>query len=282
MKLIADSGSSICDWILTFEGHEVLQHKTIGFNPFFHNEVIIQYAIERTEPLMQYASRVREIYYYGAGCTSEERKEVLKRALKFVFHKAQVYIEHDLLGAAYSVLETQPSIVCKLGTGSNSCLFDGQNIAYKTKGLGHILGDEGSGAYFGKELLQLFLYKKLPKHIHQLFEERHGLTEEVIFKNVYNMPNANVYLASFMKTISSIKDDDFIQEFIYKGISKFLINHVWVYKEHRTLPTHFIGSIAQHFEPLIDTACYKHRIKKGKIIEKPILNLAKFHNREYL
>ena len=282
MRLIADSGSSVCDWVLTFEGHRVMECRTIGFNPFFHNEVIIRYALERTELLSKYASRIREVYFYGAGCSSDERKEVLKRALKFVFGRAKIYVQHDLEGATYAILDKKPCIVSLLGTGSNSCFFDGERILEKTYALGHILGDEGSGSYFGKELMKLFLYNKLPKHIHQLIKERHGLTKEIIFDNVYNMPNANVYLASFMKTLSSIREDEFVQEFIYKGISKFIIHHVWIYKEHRTIPTHFIGSIPYHFKELIETACYKHRLHLGEIIERPISNLVKYHNQDFL
>ncbi len=282
MKLIAGSGSSVCDWVLTFEGQTVLECSTMGFNPFFHNEVLIQYAIERTDALMKYASRVKEIYYYGAGCSSERRKNVLRRALRFVFQKAEIYVAHDLEGAVFATLETTPSIVCILGTGSNACFFDGKKIVAETFALGHILGDEGSGAYFGKEILTKYLYNELPKHIYDLLTERHSLTQEVIFQNVYKMPNANVYLASFMKTLSSIKDDKFVREFVYKGLSRFLTHHVWSYKQHRSVPVHFIGSIAFHFQDLLEEACYKHRIKIGKIIKHPVVNLSKHHNSEFL
>lgn len=282
MRLIADSGSSLCDWILTFEGHQVMECTTMGFNPFFHNEVLIQYSLERTAELMRYADRINEVFYYGAGCSSEKRKRILRRALRFVFKKADIIVEHDLEGAVYSTLEETPSIVTILGTGSNACYFDGKKILEKTFALGHVLGDEGSGAYFGKELMTQYLYGELPKHIHDLLTDRHGLSKEVIFQNVYRMPNANVYLASFMKTLSSIKEDEFVREFIYKGLSLFLTRHVWKYKQHKYVPTHFIGSIAFHFKDLLEEACYKHRVKLGQVIQKPIYNLAKFHNQEFI
>lgn len=282
MRLIADSGSSVCDWMLTFEGNEVLQSSTIGFNPFFHSTAFIQETLENTTALLQYRRHIKEIYYYGAGCSSSERQAVVWSALKNVFPNATVSVKHDMLGAAYATLQTTPSIVCILGTGSNSCYFDGKTISEKNFALGHLLGDEGSGAYFGKELMRQYLYKKLPKRIHQLLEEKHGLTEEVIFKNVYNMPNSNVYLASFMKTLSAIKEDEFVQAFVYKGISEFLTHHVWAYREYRAVPTHFIGAIAFHFKALLKDACYKHRIEVGQIIERPILNLTTFHNQDFL
>ena len=282
MRLIADSGSSVCDWMLTFEGHTVLECSTMGFNPFFHNEVLIQYDLERSKDLMKYASRVREIYYYGAGCTNDRRKNVLRRALKFVFKGATtIEVNDDLSGAVYATLSEEPSIVCKLGTGSSCCFFDGKEIIEKTFALGHILGDEGSGAYFGKELVTKYLYNELPKHINDLLKERHGLTKEMIFQNVYKMPHANVYLASFMKTLSSIKEDEFVKDFIYQGISKFLTYHVWSYKQHKSVDTHFVGSIGHHFQELVSEACYKHRISLGKIIERPVFNLAEYHNQDY-
>ncbi len=282
MRLIADSGSSLCDWILTFEGKTVLKCRTMGFNPFFHNEVLVQYAIERTEPLMKYVDKIKEIHYYGAGCSSEKRKAIMRRALKSVFKKAKIKVEHDMNGAVYATLDPNPSIVCKLGTGSNSCYYDGKEIIQKTFALGHILGDEGSGAYFGRKLMNKYLYGDLPTHIEELLKETHGLTREVIFQNVYRMPHANVYLASFMKTLTGIKDDPFVKEFVYKGISRFLTYHVWPYKEHRTVPTHFVGSIPFHFQELVEETCYKHRIKIGEIIERPVFNLAEYHNLDYL
>ena len=222
MKLIGDSGSSVCDWVLTFEGNTVLECRTMGFNPFFHNEVVVQYSLERNKELMQYADKITEVHFYGAGCSSEKRKNVLRRALRFVFKKAQISVTHDLEGAVYATLAKEPAIICILGTGSNACYFDGNEIVEKTFALGHILGDEGSGAYFGKELMTKYLYNELPKNINDLLKERHGLTKEVIFQNVYNMPHANVYLASFMKTLTEVKDDPFVREFVYKGLSKFL------------------------------------------------------------
>lgn len=279
MRLIADSGSSVCDWVLTFEGHTVLECTTMGFNPFFHNEVVIQYAIERSADLMKYADKVSHVHYYGAGCSSESRIETMRRALQFVFRNAKIEVMHDLDGAVYATLTEEPAIVCILGTGSNACYFDGQYILEKTFALGHVLGDEGSGAYFGKELLTKYLYNELPKHINDLLKVRHGLTKEVIFQNVYNMPHANVYLASFMKTLSAIKDDPFVQEFVYKGLSRFLTYHVWSYKQHKTVPTHFVGSIAYHFQDLLREACYKHRVTVGSIIERPVFNLATYHSR---
>lgn len=280
MKLIGDSGSSVCDWVLTFEGHTVLECRTMGFNPFFHNEVVIQYSLERDQGLMKYADKISEVHFYGAGCSSEKRKNVLRRALKFVFKNAQINVTHDLEGAVYATLVKEPAVVCILGTGSNACYFDGNEIVEKTFALGHILGDEGSGAYFGKELMTKYLYNELPKHINDLLKERHGLTKEVIFQNVYNMPHANVYLASFMKTLTEIKDDSFVREFVYKGLSKFLTYHVWSYKQHKSVPTHFVGAIAYHFQDLLMEACYKHRIKVGSIIERPVFNLAKYHNEQ--
>lgn len=282
MRLIADSGSSVCDWILTFEGNTVLECRTMGFNPFFHNEVLVQYAIERTEPLMKHLKNIKEVYYYGAACSSEKRKAIMRRAIRSVYRDAKVRVQHDLNGAVYATLDNQACIVCKIGTGSSSCLYNGNEIVQKTFPLGHILGDEGSGAYFGRKLMNKYLYGELPKNIEDLLRDTHGLTREVIFQNVYRMPHANVYLASFMKTLTDVKSDPFVQDFVYKGLSRFIQHHVWPYKEHKTVPTHFVGAIAFHFKEILEEVCYKHRVQIGKIIERPVYNLATYHNHDYL
>ena len=216
MLLVADSGSTKCDWILTAPDKQSHKFSTMGFNPFFHNEFIISEALQRENAMMNYANDVREVFFYGAGCSSTERNAIVQRGLQKVFANAKILVDHDLDGAAYATCDGKPGIACILGTGSNSCYFDGQKILEHVPALGYILGDEGSGCYFGKQLLAMFLYNQLPENIEKKLREEYHLSKEVIFENVYNKPNPNVYMASFMKPLMEFRQDEFLKDFVYK------------------------------------------------------------------
>jgi len=277
MLLIADSGSTKCDWVLVNpQGLETTFH-TIGFNPFFHSTDFVVTEIQKNKELLDYADRVSEVNFYGAGCSSAERNEVLVIALRQVFPAAKVTVDHDLTGAAYATCGTEPGIACILGTGSNSCYFDGSMIHEKVPALGYVLGDEAGGTWYGKELLRLFLYKELPDNIHEGLVEEFGLNKESIFEHVYNLPHANVYLASFMRFLSSRSQDPWVRDFMYNGFSKFINIHIWKYENHLEVPVHFIGSVAYHFADLLREACKIHRLEVGVITREPVKNLVQYH-----
>jgi N-acetylglucosamine kinase-like BadF-type ATPase len=277
MYLIADSGSTKCDWMLLKDNNQSESFSTMGFNPFFHNESIISNAIKNNEGLYKYANEVELIFLYSAGCSSKELKLIVERGLREVFSKANIYVDHDLVGAAFSTYSGVPGITCILGTGSNSCFFDGDNVTEEVPALGYILGDEGSGSYFGKKLLADYLYKKLPADIHAKLQDELRLTKKEIFENVYMKPHANVYLASFMKIFSSFKDNAYVKTTVAAGMKHFLENHVCCFSNHQTVPVHFIGSIAYHFEDILKAEAKKLNIEVGNIIKKPIDGLVDYH-----
>lgn len=278
MYLIADSGSTKCDWMLVdSNGKEVESFCTMGFNPFFHNEKIIENAIRANEGLAACAGSVELVFLYSAGCSSRELKLIVERALQHVFTAANVYVDHDLVGAAFSTYDGKPGITCILGTGSNSCFFDGDNVKEEVPALGYILGDEGSGSYFGKRLLTKFLYRQLPAQIQKQLETEHKLTKREIFENVYMKPHANVYLASFMKVYSQNKDLPWVTETVAAGIHDFLENHVACFPNYNKVPVHFVGSIGFHFEEIVREECLKMGITPGNIIKKPIHGLVDYH-----
>ena len=276
MILIADSGSTKCDWILA-NGTENHEFKTMGFNPFFHDEKLIVEKIRAQEKMVQNSDAISEVYFYGAGCHNANLQQVVSRALKNVFPRSQISVDHDLAGAAYATCGGQPGIACILGTGSNSCYFDGDNIHEEVPALAYILGDEGSGSYFGKKLLSLYLYKKLPEKLHKELRDNYKLTKDVIFENVYQKPHANVYLASFMKVLSENKNESFVQKMIFDGMTDFLKTHVCCFKTHREIPVHFVGSVAYYFEEILKSAAASLSITVGNIVKKPIHNLAEYH-----
>jgi hypothetical protein len=278
MLLVADSGSTKCDWILVKSNGERLETNTMGFNPFFHNEELIASEISKNEILMSHADKILNIYFFGAGASSKQRNTIVENGLKKVFkNTVELRVDHDLIGAAIATAEDDPGIACILGTGSNSCYYDGTTVHEVVPALGYILGDEGSGAYFGKILLSKYLYKKLPIELATALENEYGVTKESIFEAVYNKPNPNVYLASFMRFARDHNDHPFFKEMIYKGISGFINIHVWCYENFREVPVHFVGSIAYYFKDTLEEVAKNYRFTIGKIVKKPVTPLADYY-----
>ena len=277
MVLIVDSGSTKSDWVLLKEKEDRLLFKTMGFNPFFHNETIIANAVKQNSELFEFADRIEQVFYYGAGCSSEGRNAIVRRALKRVFSKAEVNVDHDLLACAYSTYAGVPAISCILGTGSNSCYYDGINLVEKVPALGYVLGDEGGGSYFGKKLLTAYLYGQLPVEVAKDLEETFEIDKDGIIENVYSLPHANVFLASFMRFIAKHKDVPFIDHMIVAGLKDFMNVHVCCYDDYEKIPVHFIGSIGYFFEDQLKRAAQDTGIELGTITRKPIDGLVNYH-----
>lgn len=278
MLLVADSGSTKCDWILVKSSGERLETSTMGFNPFFHNEKLIETELKKNELLIRYADRVNQVRFFAAGASSQERNAILEQGLKSVFkNSVDVMVDHDIKAAVIATAEDNAGIVCILGTGSNSCYYDGKTVHEIIPALGYILGDEGSGAYFGKKLLSKYLYKKLPLDLAAALEKEYGVTKESIFEAIYKKPNANVYLASFMKFAHANQSHPFFKELIYKGLSEFINIHVWCFENFREVPVHFVGSIAYYFRDVLEEVAKNYRFTIGKIIKKPVTSLADYY-----
>lgn len=275
--LIADSGSTKCDWVLVQEGRPTENFYTAGFNPFFHKEDFIVAELRKQEKMMAAAKEIQQVFFYGAGCSSPERNNIINEALQKIFTRAKITVAHDLAAAAYSVYEGEPCLAAIAGTGSNSCYFDGKKIYEEVPALGYILGDEGSGSYFGKILLKKFLYHQLPEKISKTLREEYHLSKEVIFENVYSKPNANVYLASFFKVAGAYKEDEFIRSMIAGGMQDFLENHICCFKNFRTVKTHFVGSVGFYFEDILRQVASPMGISIGKVIKQPITGLVNYH-----
>ncbi len=283
MFLIIDSGSTKSDWVLLDDENNQTLFTTMGFNPYFHNEKTIIDAILENEGLKKCANKVVTVYFYGAGCSSPELNLIVENAFRKVFTEADIFVGHDLTACAYSTYQGKPSISCIIGTGSNSCFFDGDKVSEVIPALGYILGDEGSGSYFGKQLLSSFLYKKLPKNVEEDFIKEFKLNKDIIVENVYMKPNANVYLASFMKFISKHAQEDFFKTMVYEGMKKFIEIHVCCYKNYKYTDVHFIGSLAFIFKNELQKAADELDVKIGQIIQKPIGGLVNYHlNHLYL
>ncbi len=277
MILIADAGSTKADWlILEKNGHQRLE-STQGFNPFFHSTSDIRKALAAQLVPKLDAEAVSAIYYYGAGIHDEHRAEMVAKALKPLFVNALVEVDHDLLAAARATCGSLPGICCILGTGSNSCLYNGEKVIDNVPSLGYLLGDEGSGTHLGKALLRAYFYRELPPEIEKAFDEAYPEGGHAIKDRVYEMVGTNVYLAGFSKFLAEHKTHYSIQQIVAKCFAEFLDTQVRKYEDHQKLPINFVGSIAHHYEEILHNELEKRGMKLGRIIRKPIYSLGEFH-----
>ena len=275
--LIADSGSTKADWRLLTSQRTLGAYVTLGLNPYLQTDDELFQEINQNLRV-KIREQVDEIHFYGAGVATEEKAELLRRILRHTFPSAQaVEAYSDLFGAARALCGTTPGIVCILGTGSNSCYYDGQTMIDNIPPCGYILGDEGSGAALGKKLLSAFLKRGVSSPIHQKLAEQYRLTKDVILERVYKKPFPNRYLASFTVFMQDNLEDESIVKIIETGFEEFLDCNVLRYSEHKNLPIHFTGSIAFYFKKQLETVLRRHHLQLGRIIQAPANDLANFH-----
>ncbi len=279
MKLVADSGSTKTDWRVISEGEVTSEFETEGINPYFKsNEDIVKLLKYQVVTQLVDENEILEVYFYGAGCSSEVKNKQLAESFREVFINAKVSIKHDLLGAAIASCGNEKGIVAILGTGSNSCLFDGQRIAKEQNSLGYILGDEGAGSNIGKRLLIDFLYGRTPEHITKKMNEELEVSKETILDNVYKQPLPNRYLASFVEWISQyIQEDEYLQRVVLRSFDEFFITHLIRYEDYKNIDLNVVGSIGYHFKEYLYIVAFKHDMKLGKVIKKPIDGLVEYH-----
>ena len=275
MILIADSGSTKTAWTLVEKADNVI--KTDGINPVFMNSGCVE-EILRSQLLPQLGEQaiVTEIYFYGAGCASAEKKNLVKQALQAVFGDIKIEIASDLLGAARGLCKHQSGIACIMGTGSNSCLYENGNIRWNVPALGFILGDEGSGAVLGKLLMGNLFKNQLPDVVKQNFEQTYGLTMMDVIEKVYRTPLPNRFLASFGPFISKHINQPAVYNMVYDALESFIVRNVKQYP-YTTLPVYFTGSIAFYFTDILNQLADKHGFTIGRIDQDPLQGLVEFH-----
>lgn len=279
MILISDSGSTKSDWALVSNDFKILDHfSTMGLNPYFHDQDVVEKAIRESAGLMQVANDITHVYFYGAGSSTERLCGVIREGLERVFTKADVTVDHDLVGAAYATYCGEPGITCIMGTGSNSCFFDGKEVSEEVPSLAYILGDESSGSYFGKRLLRAYFYKRLPEDLARSFEEEgYAPGKDELIDRVYNQPNANVYLAGFMKFLGNHREHPWVIDLVKMGMRHFIEIHVKCFENWKDVPVHFIGSIGHYFKHCLESAARDMGIQLGTTIQKPIDGLVGYH-----
>lgn len=278
MILIADGGSTKADWIaINNDKNEEFRVRTLGLNPAVVEEEELNNRIVNMFQLINIKNDVTEIHFYGAGCGTPKPAKILENVLQSIFVNAKIYIAEDMLAAVYAASGNEPALVCILGTGSNSCYFDGENLQMKTPSLGYVLMDEASGNYFGKLLLREYYYNKMPKEIAAKFNDEFDLDADEIKKNLYRAPNPNMYLASFAKFMFEFKEEKYIKRIIKRGFQEFFKYRVLPFEKTAETPLYFIGSIAFYFKEILEKVAKKNNLKITDVIQRPIDNLLEYH-----
>ena len=279
MILIADGGSTKADWIaLDSNKNEVFRVRTLGLNPAVVSQEELTNRIVNMFQLINIKNEVKEIHFYGAGCGTPKPITILNEILQSIFVNAKINIAEDMLAAVFASAGKNESIVCILGTGSNSCYFDGERMHMNVSSLGYTLMDEASGNYFGKLLIKDFYYKKMPKLIAKKFNEQFVLEADAIKFNLYRQPNPNMYLASFAKFMFEFKEEKYVKRLIKKGFQEFFKYRILPF-EKENVPIYFIGSIAFYFSDILEKIARKNNLSINGIIQRPIDDLLEYHKK---
>lgn len=281
MILIADSGSTKTEWRTILPDGTIGQAKTAGCNPNHQTTADIT-ATLKNELLGQLPSgSPEEIFFYGAGCSSEKSKNIVREAFSAVFPAAALVVESDLLAAARALCLNESGIACILGTGANSCLFDGEKIVENIPALGYVIGDEGSGTDLGKKVVADYLRKGMPEHLAARFSKRFpDISADIVCDRIYRQPLAKPYLASFSRFLFHNLKEPYCYQLVYDSFTNFLQRNVAKYSDYQQYPVHFVGSIAFYYGNILRQAATDQGMRVGRILEGPIAGLTLYHGGE--
>ena len=279
MILIADGGSTKTNWCqLSDEGQRVY-FNTEGYNPDFVNTQDIVASLTKNLPDTLPRGEVREIYFYGAGVSSPAKAEVIAAAMRQIFTGAnKIEVTEDLLAAARALLGREAGFAAILGTGTNSCIYDGDKITYNVDSLGYFLGDEGSGSFLGKRLLRDYMRGLLPDGLQEALQEEYNLgTRNDILDRLYNQPLPNRFLASFAKFAYDHNNVSYCRQIVVEAFEAFFQNLVLHYPNYQELTFNCIGSVGYNFRDALTQVANGHGMQVGKIMRSPIDDLVSFH-----
>ena len=276
VKLIADSGATKTEWCL-INGNKKNIFITQGMSPYFiSGDQMEKILADELRPQIK-KIKIDEIHYYGTGCANPDNVKVVKKVFENTFPAAAVSIDHDLMAAAKALCGNEKGIACILGSGSNSCYYNGKKIMKNSPGLGYILGDEGSGAYLGKKVIQYYLYNTFDDDLRSRFDAKFVTNSTEILNSVYKKPLPNRYMASFAIFLAENRGHYMIENIIEDGLNDFFFNHICKYKESWTLPVHFVGSIAHGFKDVLVEMCKSYELQLGKVLKNPMQGLIEYH-----
>jgi glucosamine kinase len=277
MKVIVDSGSTKADWAFVNQDDTVTLTHTMGLNPYFHSpekveEVLTQKEFTSVIPVAE----IQEVFFYGAGCPDDFYCSKMASGLKRVFKNAKIEVHHDLLGAARATCGKKPGIAGILGTGSNSCLYDGDQVVDNVTALAHVLGDEGGGVHLGKLVLQAYYYRELPADLEAAFQRDYPEGKDAIIHRIYG-EGQNVHIASFAQFAIRNRTHSFMKNLIQQSFREYANRHLKKYRNWQELEVNLVGSIADLLQEEVRATFQQEGLKTGLIIRKPIEKLVEFH-----
>ena len=275
--LLAESGSTKTDWRLLKAGKVIAQYKTGGINPYLQSEADLKTLLATELPADLTLPKSGSIAFYGAGLSAPEKQAALSSILSAHFGIKAVEVGSDMLGAARGLCGSEKGVVCILGTGSNSCYYDGNAIADQHASLGYIAGDEGSGNYLGKRVLQYYAYKTFDETLMAYFEAEWGSDLPNILSNLYQKPFPNRYLAGFVKLLIDNRGHYMVENILEDVFTEFLRIHIFKYRQSWQGPVHFAGSVAAQFRDVLSEVCEYAEVEVGEVIAHPIDALVKYH-----
>ncbi len=279
MIVIADGGSTKTNWCLINEYGRKILFNTEGYNPYFSKEDYIIDSLNNSLPDNLEKEKLTKVYYYGAGCSTEVNVQIVKTAMSAVFTNAEIFVGHDLLASCRALLGNEAGFAAILGTGTNTCIYDGKDISLNIDSLGYFLGDEGSGSYIGKRILADYMKGFMPKKLSSIFFETYGLSNEDIFDNIYNKPLPNRFCASFSKFIYDNKDkfEDYTFNTVDYAFTAFFENLVIHYPNYKSYKLNCVGSVGYNFRDILSVVSDRYEMGVGKIIRSPIDDLVEYH-----
>lgn len=285
MILVADSGATGTDWALIGKNMPTLVFKTKGLNVNYLSESEIHDSIiqDVIPPLLPYHREViEEIRFFGSGCSNPIKQNMMGRQLGLISKNAAVFPDHDMLGAAISLCGDDMGLVSILGTGSNTCFYDGKNVKKNILSLGYLLGDEGSGTYMGMHLIKNYLKGYFPSDLEQAFVEKYPRKKYEIVGEMYAAPKAGAYFAAYTYFMVEHKDHPYISELVQQCFDRFMTEQVMQFEpECHQYPLGAVGSIAYLFKNELNMVALKHNVTLGNVLKNPIEGLIKYYQQQY-
>ena len=276
MKLIIDAGSTKMEWIFLDGNTAIQRFTTEGFNPNYAERQCLENIVSSVET--QGTASLQAIHYYGTGCGSEKNCQLIKEVFQNRFPNAEIHVTHDLMAVCHAVLGHDKGIACILGTGSNSCVYDGENITEKAVSLGYLVGDEGSGSHIGRAVVRAYFYDFMPEKLRQQFNEDFHLELKDFVQQLYHNEQPSKYLASFAKFAGEHQDEPFMHDLIQGCFDEFLKAFVLRIKDCKLLKISFVGSIAYHFQDILKECLKQHGLKMGEVMATPADGLVRYYS----
>lgn len=279
MIAVVYSGSRYANWKLAEKGKIIAEFRTVGINPFFNDEKFISMLLNKKTELINNAEKIKRIYFFGAGASSADRKEIISNAFSSFFRYGKVVVDHDLKAAAIATCGDEAGIVGILGSGSNAAFFDGKKSRENNYGLGYVLADEGSANWLGRMLLKSYLNETMPEGFRHKFMKRYDLDRKLILDKVYKQPQPVLFLSSFADFLMENRDDGFVKQLVTDGFNNYLRTYIIPLSKHYPgNQLHFAGTVAAGFHDWLRETATLNNLAVASVIKEPIYNVLNYYS----